>query len=346
MRFIHIGVGGFGRVWAKILKESEQVEVVGLVDVSDQALRNACESCGYSPDICFHSFDEALKAVEADAVVSSTPPAFHKKDAIAAMRAGLDVITEKPMADSIAAGKAIVRTALDTGRTCVVSQNYRYSTPMWTLAALLRSGQLGAVGQAEITFFKGVDFGGGFRHEMPFPLIVDMAVHHFDLIRFVTGLDAQKVSGTSWNPPWSNYRGDCSSSVLFEMSNGARVLYNGSWCAKGDFCDWNGNWHLECEKGTVTYCNGDIKVYHAPQLYKVESEQTAPPAPIPLTAQEYILDEFVRCLRTGSRPATVVADNIRSLAMVFAAVKAMKSGRKVAVLDESIRALLKCSEVR
>jgi len=323
MRFIHIGVGGFGRVWAKILKESEQVEVVGLVDVSDQALRNACESCGYSPDICFHSFDEALKAVEARCHSGYEG------------RFGCDY------------RKAHGRQ--HRGRQSHSTHRLGYGTHLRGFAKLsllnshVDSGRLASL---RSTGRKGVDFGGGFRHEMPFPLIVDMAVHHFDLIRFVTGLDAQKVSGTSWNPPWSNYRGDCSSSVLFEMSNGARVLYNGSWCAKGDFCDWNGNWHLECEKGTVTYCNGDIKVYHAPQLYKVESEQTAPPAPIPLTAQEYILDEFVRCLRTGSRPATVVADNIRSLAMVFAAVKAMKSGRKVAVLDESIRALLKCSEVR
>ena len=50
---------------------------------------------------------------------------------------------------------------------------------------------------------------------MPFPVIIDMSIHHFDLIRFVTGLEAVKVSGAAWNPPWSNYKGDCSTSVVF-----------------------------------------------------------------------------------------------------------------------------------
>ncbi len=343
MRFIHIGVGGFGRVWGQVLKDCEHSDVVGLVDVNDEALQAACEAGGCSAAQCFHSLQDALKAVQADAVVVSTPPAFHRRDATAAMEAGLDVISEKPMADGMAACKAIARTVLETGRTYVVSQNYRYSAPMRTLANVIRSGRLGAIGQAEVAFFKGVDFGGGFRHEMPFPLIIDMGIHHFDLIRFVCQLDALYVSGTSWNPPWSNYAGDCSGTALFEMSNGARVLYNGSWCAKGDFCDWNGNWHIECEKGTVTYRNGEIKVYHVPGLYKVEGERIEQPAPPRRTAQAYILDEFVRCAQSTARPATGATDNIRSIAMVFAAVESMQSGRKVKVLDESLRAILECT---
>jgi predicted dehydrogenase len=337
-------VAGFGRVWGELLKETKCAEVVALVDVKDEALRTACKNHGYSPGICFHSLREALQAGPADAVVVSTPPAFHRADVIAAMRAGLHVISEKPMADSMAACNAIARTVLETGRTYAVSQNYRYSSPMWTLANVIRSGKLGAIGQVKVDFFKGVDFGGGFRQEMPFPLIIDMAIHHFDLIRCVSGLDAVQVSGASWNPPWSNYRGDCSSTALFEMSNGARVLYNASWCAKGDFCDWNGNWHLECEKGTVTYRNGETKVYHVPKLYKVEGEEIEQPTQPPLTAQAYVLDEFVRCAQAGTQPATGAMDNIRSVAMVFAAVKAMKTGRKVTILDETLRAILEQAE--
>ena len=335
MRFVQVGVSGFGRVWGRQLKASDRAEVVALVDVKEEALRAACEAHGYSPAICFPSLRAALKAVQADAAVVATPPAFHRAHAVAAMRAGLHVISEKPMADRMAACRAMVRAARETGRICAVSQNYRYAEAMWTLADVLRSGRLGAVGQAEIAFLKGVDFGGGFRHEMPYPLIVDMAIHHFDLIRFVTGLDALNVSGISWNPPWSNYKGDCSSAAVFEMSNGARVLYNASWCAKGDFCDWNGNWHIECEKGTVTYRQGEIRIHRVPGLYKVEEEVPVELTSPPLTGQAYVLDEFMRCVETGTPPATGVEDNLRSIAMVFAAVKAMKSGRRVRVLEDN-----------
>lgn len=340
MKFIHIGIGGFGAHWRKLLKETDTVEVVGLVDVNDQVLKQACENDGYTPDICFHSLEDALKAVQAEAAVISTPPVFHRKDGVAAMEAGLDVISEKPMADSMDACRAIVSAVLATGRTYVVSQNYRYSPPMQTVADLMRSGRLGDIGQAEISFYKGVDFGGGFRHEMKFPLIIDMAIHHFDLIRFVSGFDALRVSGSSWNPPWSNYRGDCSSTALFEMSNGARILYNASWCSKGNYCDWNGNWHIECEKGTLTYGNGEIKVFDVPDLYTAEGTETVELTSPELTQQAYILDEFIRCVRESGQPATRAVDNIRSIAMVFAAVEAMNTGSRVPVLDDSIRHLV------
>jgi predicted dehydrogenase len=341
MRFIHVGVGGFGQRWVQALKNNRAAKVVGLVDVNEKSLRQAREAGGYGKDLCFKSLEDALGKVEADAVVSSTPPAFHRHDVITAMKAGLDVISEKPMADSMAACKAMLKAAVKTGRTYVVSQNYRYSPAMWTLANVMRSGKLGAIGQVKIDFFMGFDFGGGFRHEMPFPLIIDMSIHHFDLIRFVTGLDAVKVSGAAWNPPWSNYKGDCSSTALFEMNNGARVIYNASWCAKGAFCDWNANWQIECEKGAVTYRNGEIHLYRVPELYKVEKTEVMPLAPPPLTAQDYILDEFIRCAQTRAQPRTVARDNIRSVGMVFATVRALETGRKVNVLDKETLALLK-----
>ena len=334
MKFVHVGVGGFGELWGRVLSSNPAAEVVGLVDVNAAALREACDAGGYSGEIAFPSLAAALEKVAADAVVLSTPPACHGRDAIAAMQAGLDVITEKPMADSMPTCRAILKASEETGRTCVVSQNYRYTAAMWTLADVMRSGRLGAIGQVKLDFFKGVDFKGGFRHEMPYPLIVDMSIHHFDLIRFITGLDAVKVSGAAWNPFWSNYKGDCSSTALFEMNGGVRLLYNASWCAKGDFCDWNGNWQIECEKGTVTYRNGEIRVYHVPGLYEVERTEVIPHTPPPVQGQAYILDEFMRCVKARQPPGTVVRDNIRSIAMVFAAARAMQSGRKIALPEE------------
>jgi len=147
MKFIHVGVGGFGQCWVKVLKENPDAEVVALVDVKDESLAKACEVGGYHKDICFKSLPEALKSVKADAVVSSTPPAFHKNDVVTALKAGLNVISEKPMSDNFASCKAMLKTAIETKRTYVVSQNYRYNAGMWTLANVIKSGKLGAIGQ-------------------------------------------------------------------------------------------------------------------------------------------------------------------------------------------------------
>jgi predicted dehydrogenase len=207
------------------------------------------------------------------------------------------------------------------------------------MAELVRRGEIGRIGQVSVQFFNGVDFGGGFRHEMDYPLLVDMSIHHFDLLRFITGLDPVWVRGEAWNPPWSNYRGEASCSVLFEMAGGARALYSGSWCSKGRFCDWNGNWRMEGELGTITFEGGEIRIHRAPGLYEVEEVVTVRKIAPPSEAQVFVLDDFVEAIAAGRRPRTDLADNIRSVSMVFAAVDAVRGGGKVRVLDEEVREL-------
>jgi predicted dehydrogenase len=145
MRFIHVGVGGFGQCWVRALKDNKNAKVVGLVDVKDEALRKACEIGGYSKDLRFKSLEEALKNVKADAGVSSTPPALHRHDVVTAMNAGLDVISEKPMADTMASCKAMARAAAETGRIYVVSQNYRYSPPITIIPTIGRKARISMI---------------------------------------------------------------------------------------------------------------------------------------------------------------------------------------------------------
>lgn len=332
MRFIQVGVGGFGAGWVQRLTEEKRAKVVGLVDLSASALEGARAIGNYPESICFDSLEAALAKVQADALVCVTPPQHHRRPVMAALKAGLHVICEKPMALTLADCKAMARAADATKRTLVISQNYRYSPPMHSLAALVRRGVIGDVGQVQISFFKGVDFGGGFRAQMDNPLIVDMAVHHFDLLRFLTGLDAVAVRGEAWNPVWSNYRGDASASVSFELAGGARAIYSGSWCSKGDFCDWNGNWQIEGTKGTLTYNKGVIRLYRAPKVYTVVATEDMPHKPMKRQAQDYVLDEFIRCVSAGRLPATHAGDNLRSAAMVFAAERAIVSGRRIPIV--------------
>lgn len=340
MRFIQVGVGGSGRGWVQRLTDNPSVEVVALVDVNQTALTAARKVGNYGKEICFSTLSEALKSVKADALVCVTPPEYHKQCVVQAMKAGLNVITEKPMSDNLANCMSILKTSRNTGRTCVVSQNYRYKPETWTLACLIESRQIGDIGQVKIDFYMGKDFGGGFRHEMDYPLLVDMAIHHFDLIRFVTGLNAVSVRGEAWNPAWSNYKGDCSSSLVFEMENGARVVYNASWCAKGQFCGWEGNWQIEGNRGSIIYEEGQVTIHKAPKLYRVNKIETVRLKKPEKTEQEYVLNNFIRSLKRGIRPQTDVFDNIHSIAMVFAAVKAVKTGKRVPVIDRRLQQLM------
>jgi predicted dehydrogenase len=329
-----------GKHWLRLLAERPDAEVVALVDTDEDALADTRRIGDYEERVCFSTLGDALGTVEADALVCVTPPEHHRACAIQAMQAGLDVITEKPMAQDPESCLAMLSASRSTGRICVVSQNYRYRPETWTLARLVADGRIGEIGQIKIDFYLGHDFGGGFRHEMAYPVLMDMAIHHFDLIRFVSGLNAVSVRGEVWNPPWSNYRGECSCSLVFEMENGARVVYNASWCAKGQFCGWDGNWQIEGSKGCLLYGDEGVTLCDVPQLYVVNHRETVQARGPERLEQDYVLDDFTRAVESGARPKTDVFDNIRSIAMVFAAVEAVRTERRIPVVSERMRQVI------
>ena len=103
----------------------------------------------------FPTLEDALSRAAADAVIIVTPPDTHRDLSIKAMQAGLHVLSEKPLADSMAAAQDILDASRQTGMLHVVTQNYRYFEQAQTLKAILDSGEMGAVSAVHVSFFKG-----------------------------------------------------------------------------------------------------------------------------------------------------------------------------------------------
>lgn len=332
MKVIQVGVGGFGAHWLRILGEYPGIELVSLVDVDSLVLAEAAQKSGMAQEVCFADLDEAMDRVPADAVVCVSPPVNHREHTVAAMKAGLDVICEKPLAIDIEDAVAMVQAARETKRIMAVSQNYRYRPVTWTMQKLVASGEIGEIGQISLDFYKGWFFETtDFRRTMVHPLISDMGVHHFDLLRFITGMKAVGVMGKSWNPPWSKNSGDSSVSLSFTLENGAEFVYSASWCSQGDFTDWNGNWLVEGGRGSVHYRDGTLRLNHASERYQVEDSQEVRPEGPPLQDQAYVLADFMAAREENRQPRTSVYDNLGTLAMVAAAREAVDSGSEVRI---------------
>ncbi len=330
MKIIQVGVGGFGRFWLEQLVEYPGVELAALVDIDEEILIGAGAYSGVPEKRQYDSLQEAIKVVDADLLLCVTPPDLHLEQTSAAMRAGLDVIVEKPLATTIADAQAMAEVARETGRLLSVSQQYRYRPETWLLHKQVQNGAIGEIGQARIDFYKGWYFDeDNFRRTMPDPLLADMAIHHFDLLRFITGLEATSVRGESWNPPWSENSGDSSVCVTFAMNNGARFVYNASWVAQGDFADWNGNWLLEGDQGSLHLAGNECAWRQATERYQTTPPQIIRPSGPPLEGQAYVLADMIAARREGRQPATSVFDNLHSLAMVMAAREAVHSGETV-----------------
>ena len=337
LRVIQVGAGSMGRAWLHNLAESPDVALVGLVDLDVHVARQAAEETGHRDVALDSSLEILLERVPADAVVNVTIPAAHRSVSELALRSGLPVLCEKPLAETVSTGLSMAAAAELTGRLLMVSQSRRYWRQLETLRGML--GQLGTIGTVACSFRKAPHFGG-FREQMPYPLLVDMAIHQFDLSRVLIDADPVAVYCESYNPSWSWFRGDAAAEVVFEFADGVRFSFSGSWCAAGLETSWNGSWSINAAGGTAAW-DGD----NAPMAEDSEGGSiTAAPGARP----EQIagsLAEFVAAVRTGNpRPAGEVHSNIVSLAMVEAAIASAEQRRRVSIgeilehaYDEALR---------
>jgi len=323
MKVIQVGIGGMGNAWLRAVLDSPVVDYAGFVEVSDKIAAEQVAKYGLDGNRIYKTLGEALRAIQADGIINVTPPQFHKAVSVEALEAGIPVLSEKPLADTRQSALDIVEAANRTSVLHMVPQNYRYSPATQTLKKALDAGVVGPIGAAHVEFFKGPHFGG-FREEMAYPLIIDMSIHHFDLMRFFLGSDPVQVFGRSWNPPWSWFKGDASASVVLDFANGVHVSYDGSWCSQGRETDWNANWRFEGSKGVVAMVNSQVYT----QL------TGADPVPVETvtmerTAQAYLLHEFYEAVTQGKPAVTTCQDNIKSLGIVFDVVHSFETGQVV-----------------
>jgi predicted dehydrogenase len=246
------------------------------------------------------------------------------------------VLSEKPMAETLADARDLVACAKAAARIHAVVQNRRYLPGVRRIARALRSGAIGPVTSVHADFFLAPHFGG-FREEMDHVLLLDMAIHGFDAMRCMTGLGASAVYCQEWNPPHSWYRQGSSAAAIFELENGAVFVYRGSWCAAGLGTSWESTWRFVGAEGALTWDGADqIRIEVVGGGARDGLFDAVEPAEPPSLAAEDrvdghlgVLSDFVAAVRSGTEPETVGHDNIRSLAMVIGAIDSAEAGRRV-----------------
>lgn len=330
LRLIQCGVGGFGRGWIENhSSQSPDFDLVALVDISDEQLASAGEKTGVPADRHFKTLEAALDAVEADAVLTVTPPAVHARHAQVAFARGLHVMTEKPIADTIENAKLMVQRARESGKQLSVSQNYRFRPEVQKLRQLLADGVVGEFGHGHLDFYIPADFTGSFRETMEYPLLVDMAIHHFDLIRCITGRNITRVAAHSFRPAWSWYVHDPGLKMILELEGGLPFSYSGDWSAYGRSTSWNGDWRLQCATGSLHFENDAITIARNDKWMKNPTVEPVTAEPLEWAHQQATLHQFAESIRSGTPAQTSGADNLYSFGAVIAGVTSARESRTV-----------------
>ncbi len=332
-RVIVVGAGGISNAWFPPIVQ-EGLQVAAVVDLRKTAAEQQIEKYKLTGAVAYDDTGKAFAEAKADFVVDLTIPDAHCEVTCKALKAGFHVIGEKPMAATMDQARQMVRTSEETGKLYMVSQSRRWDGKHIAIADQVSNNGIGPITTLNCDFFLAAHFGG-FRDEMASPLILDMAIHHFDLARMFCKQSPISVYAEEFNPAGSWYKGDVAANCLFEMSNNVRFAYRGSWAAEGCPTGWNGDWRVQGTRGAIIY-DSDKNIRGEIITNDEGFKRDRAPVQIDLpetraTGMHGGLCEMLRFIRTGEKPQTECHDNIQSLAMVSATIESSKRGARVRI---------------
>lgn len=337
VRAVLVGCGGMSRRWTAVSKDHPDLDIVGFVDIIEDAAKTRAADYGDGDYVIGTDLAKTLKETKPDLVFDCTIPEAHTPNALIAFEHGCHVLSEKPMADSMANARSALEAAKKAGLTYAMIQNRRYDPNIRRLRRFLDTNHLGSLTTVNCDFYKGAHFGG-FRDHMKHVLLLDMAIHTFDAARLITGADPVSVYCKEWNPSGSWFDHDASAIAIYEMSNGTVYTYRGSWCSEGLNTTWECDWRIVGEQGSITWDGSDgfqTEVVTQPGGFSSKCEALEIPEHNKQDrtgGHEGIIHEFVDCIKNGGTPETACTDNIKSLAMVFGAIESAQKNQPVDII--------------
>ncbi len=180
-----IGVGSMGKNHARVYSEIPEVH---LVAVADTNLGTAEATAVRFLTRAYSNYQKMLDIERPDAVSIAVPTALHEITATAALNAGAHVLIEKPIAATLTEGYRLIELAKQLDRKLMIGHIVRFNPAIQNLKQKLKNGDLGRIFQISC------------RRVGPFParirdvgVVIDLATHDLDLMRFLTESDPVRV---------------------------------------------------------------------------------------------------------------------------------------------------------
>lgn len=167
LRVAVIGAGAFGRNHVRAVREMEGVELAAVVDTNAEKAGALAKEFGAS---AFHDDSEIFG--KADAAVVATPTVTHEEITSRLLEAGIDVLVEKPIADSSAAGERMTRLADERGRILQVGHLERFNPAVMALERVLTIPLFFEVHRLSVFTPRSLDVD----------VVLDLMIHDLDIV--------------------------------------------------------------------------------------------------------------------------------------------------------------------
>jgi len=364
VRFGIIGAGGISRHHLTAFRELP--DIAQLVAVADTDLGRAEDLASRAPSgaVVFDDYQRLLELTHVDAVIIALPHFLHAQVGIDAVQAGLPALIEKPLTCTLDETRRLRDLSIERNVPVVAGQMRRFNREaVWLQRAItqqpesfgeLRSftihswqnllaylyGVLGLPNGSDHWLLDGKRAGGG--------VVISLACHQIDLLRFLTGLDVHRVTAHGrFDAPFYN-GAESAASVLIEMENGASGVLHANYLTSRT--PHHEALYLFGEHGMAAQHAEAVGQYHGAFIFGSGAvgdatswnDQYAGIQQVP--AEEMIdlhedpfveqLSAFARALVAGSQPMNRIQENFNTMAALQAISDSLHSGEPVAVARE------------
>jgi predicted dehydrogenase len=311
------------------------VELVAFCDLLPSKAKALSQK--WAPEAAIYKdYKKLLKEVKPDCVTVALPNYLHAPVSIAALKAGANVLVEKPMAASAAEAQRMIDTAKKCKKLLMVNQSQRRFPPHVKAKEVIDSGIMGKI--LHVTAMFGHAGPEGWsptgkwffkKKEARFGAMADLGVHKADLIRHLTGKEVAEVSAYYTRLEKKNTDIEDNFVSCLKFTDGTVGTLSSSWTVKGMEANYT---ILHCANGTLRICELPDKPLVA-NLVNPECEIVFEvPQAITNDQESWGLDvsgAFVRAAMGKEKPYCSAEEGKKSLEVILAAEKAADTGRSI-----------------
>lgn len=325
LRVACIGMGWWSDVLADAIVRSGKLAIAACYTRAEEkrAKFAAKYGCRAAP-----SYDAILEDRSIEAIVNTTPNNVHLETTRAAAAAGKHVFLDKPIANTVAEGRAITAACRKAGVVLAIGYQRRRESQFRWIRQQIDDGVFGRLVNAEANISRDrlgkIDLGS-WRYTaagMPGGVMLQIGVHYTDVLEYLLG-PVKAVSGSLAQLVLPGDNPDVASLVL-EHESGALSTVNASYASASEYYLMN----VYGKEASAYYD------FHQGLRFLRRGAERSEPVTVPkIDAFVDELEEFARAARGEGRPEMDGEAATRSLAVIRAGIRSAREGRRVAVAE-------------
>jgi UDP-N-acetylglucosamine 3-dehydrogenase len=310
-----IGVGSMGQHHVRIYSEMKNVELVGISDVDNNRLRKLRDM--YKTK-AFTDYRDLLNegGENLDAVSVAVPTTLHKDVSLDLINRGINVLIEKPIADSIENAVDIIKAAKKNKVKLMIGHIERFNVAVMKLKKLIDSGELG-----DIVSIYAKRVGPYNPRIRDVGIITDLGTHDIDIMSYLYNEKVKEVYASA-GKVFHNYEDHAI--ILLNFRNGNSGVIETNWLTPHKVRKLT----VVGTKGIaeVDYIQSSLRVYDKEWIKDVKIEKKEP--------LKLELEHFIDCVENDKEPLVTGKEGKEALEVAIAAMHSYKAGKVCEILKK------------